>query len=128
MRRWVVVRIPAVASLALALFALTASPASAHTISGPRPTNYRSRVVTIAPAIPGITARVVDLGAKIELTNRTSTEITVLGYEEEPYLRIGPQGVFENLHSQATYINRRSSSMASSVMAARAVGNRPSSA
>ena len=60
----------------------------------------------MAPAVPGITARVVDLGNKFELTNRTSTEITVLGYEGEPYLRIGPNGVFENLHSQATYINR----------------------
>jgi hypothetical protein len=85
---------------------LTGAPASAHTISGPKPTNYHSRVVEIAPAVPGITARVVDLGSKIELTNRTSTEITVLGYESEPYLRIGPDGVFENQNSQATYINR----------------------
>ena len=83
-----------------------AAPASAHTISGPRPSNYRSRVVSITPSVPGISARIVDLGAKIEITNRTSTEITVLGYEDEPYLRIGPSGVFENLHSQATYINR----------------------
>ncbi|MDQ1380244.1 MAG: hypothetical protein QOJ71_963, partial [Actinomycetota bacterium] len=85
---------------------LSAAPASAHTISGPKPTNYRSRVVAIAPSIPGISARVVDLGSKLEVTNRTSTEVTVLGYEGEPYLRIGPAGVFENLRSQATYINR----------------------
>ncbi len=82
-----------------------ATPASAHTISGPRPTNYRSRIVAFAPEVPGVSARVVDLGAKFELTNRSSSEITVLGYEGEPYLRIGPSGVFENLHSQATYIN-----------------------
>ena len=88
------------------LIGLTASPAAAHTISGPRPTNYRSRVVAIAPAAPGISARVVDLGTRLELTNRSSTEITVLGYEGEPYLRIGPSGVFENLHSPATYFNR----------------------
>lgn len=96
----------AAAGVAAALVGLSAAPASAHTISGPKPSNYRSRVVAMAPVIPGISARVVDLGAKLELTNRTSTEITVLGYEGEPYLRIGPQGVFENLHSQATYINR----------------------
>jgi hypothetical protein len=94
------------AGAAAVLLVVTAAPASAHTISGPKPTNYRSRVVAIAPSIPGISARVVDLGAKLEVTNRTSTEITVLGYEGEPYLRIGPAGVFENLHSQATYINR----------------------
>ena len=106
MRRWVVVRIVAVAGAALVAVALTSAPASAHTITGPRPTNYRSRVVSIAPAVPGISARVVDLGAKLEVTNRTSTEITVLGYDDEPYLRIGPNGVFENLHSRATYTNR----------------------
>jgi len=96
----------AVATATIAVVGLFATPASAHTISGPRPGNYRSRVVAIAPPAPGVTARVVDLGAKIELTNRTSTEVLVLGYEGEPYLRIGPHGVYENLHSQATYINR----------------------
>jgi len=85
---------------------LTAAPASAHTISGPRPSNFRTRIVEIVPAIPGISVRVVDLGSKLEITNRTSTELTVLGYLGEPYLRVGPAGVYENLHSQATYINK----------------------
>jgi hypothetical protein len=105
-RSWVAIRIAAVAVGAIALVGLAAAPASAHTISGPRPTNYRSRVVAIEPAVPGISARIVDLGSRFELTNRSSTEVTVLGYEDEPYLRVGPSGVFENLHSQATYINR----------------------
>ena len=100
------IRIAAVGAAAVVLVGLGAGPASAHTISGPRPTNYRSRIVAMAPVEPGITASVVDLGNKFELTNRSSTEITVLGYEGEPYLRIGPDGIFENLHSQATYINR----------------------
>jgi hypothetical protein len=99
-------RIAIAAGVAIVLALLAAAPASAHTISGPKPTNFRSRVVSITPEVPGVTARVVDLGAKIELTNRTNREVTVLGYEDEPYLRIGPSGVFENLHSQATYINR----------------------
>jgi hypothetical protein len=101
-----VIRIVTVAGAAIVFLGLAAPAASAHTISGPRPSNYRSRVVAMSPAIPGISAQVVDLGNKFELTNRTSTEITVLGYLAEPYLRIGPSGVFENLHSQATYINR----------------------
>ncbi len=29
----------------------------------------------------------------------------MLGYEGEPYLRVGPRGVFENVHSPATYLN-----------------------
>lgn len=94
------------AIIVLGLLGLSATPASAHTISGPKPTNFRTRIVGFSPATPGITAQVVDLGNQFEITNRTSTEITVLGYESEPYLRIGPEGVFENLHSQATYINK----------------------
>jgi hypothetical protein len=99
-------RIAIVVGVAFAAALFVAAPASAHTVSGPKPTNYRSRVVSITPEVPGVTARVVDLGSKIELTNRTDSDVTVLGYEDEPYLRIGPNGVFENLHSQATYINR----------------------
>jgi hypothetical protein len=99
-------RIAIVAGVAIALALVLAAPASAHTISGPKPTNYRSRVVSMTPQVPGISVGVVDLGAKLELTNRTNSEVLVLGYEDEPYLRIGPNGVFENLHSQATYINR----------------------
>jgi hypothetical protein len=40
------------------------------------------------------------------MSNETGREVTVLGYVDEPYLRIGPDGVFENLHSAATYLNR----------------------
>jgi len=86
--------------------ALTAAPAEAHTISGPRPSNFRTRIVETIPQIPGISVRVVDLGSRIQLTNRTATDVVVLGYIGEPYLRIGPSGVYENLHSQATYVNK----------------------
>lgn len=99
-------RIALVAAAAIALLVAAAAPASAHSEPGIRPTNYRSRVVSMTPPLPGVTARVIELGNKLELTNRTTQEITVLGYEGEPYLRVGPAGVFENLHSEATYINR----------------------
>jgi hypothetical protein len=32
--------------------------------------------------------------------------VTVLGYQGEPYLRVGPAGVLANLNSQATYLNK----------------------
>jgi hypothetical protein len=91
---------------ALALVAVDAAPAAAHTASGPRPTNYRTRIVSISPSIPGVGVRVVDLGNRLELTNRTGTDVIVLGYGSEPYLRVGPRGVYENLRSPATYLNR----------------------
>jgi hypothetical protein len=95
-----------VASVAIAIVCLDASAAAAHTASGPRPTNYRTFVESVSPPIAGVTIRVVDLGNKVELTNRTATDVTVLGYNREPYLRVGPRGVYENLRSPATYLNR----------------------
>ena len=94
------------ALVALALVVVDAAPAAAHTASGPRPTNYRTRIVSISPSIPGVTVRVVDLGNRLELTNHTGTDVTVLGYYAEPYLKVGPRGVYENLRSPATYLNR----------------------
>ncbi len=103
--RWAT-RLVAVVTTAFVMAVVTAAPASAHTLSGPKPTNYRASIVSVTPAAPGVTIRVIDLGAKLELTNRSGTEVIVLGYEGEQYLRIGPAGVFENLHSSATYVNR----------------------
>jgi hypothetical protein len=91
---------------AIAVVAGAPDPAAAHTISGPRPTNYLTTLISISPHIPGVSVRVVDLGNKLELTNRTTADVVVLGYDGEPYLRVGPRGVYENLRSAATYLNR----------------------
>jgi hypothetical protein len=100
------VRLLVFACAVAGLLVLTASPASAHTISGPKPTDYQVRVVKVDPPAPGVTVRIVDLGSKVELTNDTKTDVIVKGYDGEPYLRVGPSGVYENLHSAATYVNR----------------------
>lgn len=90
----------------VATVVMTSLPASAHTASGPRPTNYLTTLGSISPRIPGVTVRVVELGAKLQLTNRTHTDVVVLGYNGDPYLRVGPRGLYENLRSSATYLNR----------------------
>jgi hypothetical protein len=56
--------------------------------------------------MPGLTMRVVDRGDQLALTNVTERDIVVLGYEGEPYLRVGPRGVFSNQRSSATFLNR----------------------
>jgi hypothetical protein len=98
----------AVAALALAVTAVTleASPASAHTVTGVAATNYRSEIVSVSPRVPGVKVRLLDLGRRVELTNHSSTDVVILGYEGEPYLRVGPGGVSENRRSPATYLNR----------------------
>jgi hypothetical protein len=64
-------------------------------------TNYETHLVHVTPApIRGVSVRVVETGSRLELTNTTATEVTVFGsVAAEPYLRIGPNGVFENLES-----------------------------
>jgi hypothetical protein len=107
-RRWPI-RAGAATLLAGLVLTLGAGPASAHTVGGLiAASNYRTEVRGIDPPIPGVTARVVDRGNQIELTNHGAEEITVLGYQNEPYLRIGPGGVFENERSPSTFSNRSS--------------------
>lgn len=84
----------------------TAAPAAAHSVSGVSSTNYLTTLEGITPETPGIEARVVEKGSRIELTNTNEADVVVLGYEDEPYLRIGPDGVFENQRSPATYLNQ----------------------
>jgi hypothetical protein len=104
--RWFAARIVMLGLLVVAGVAALATPASAHTISGPRPSNYRTRIASVTPEIPGVRVTVVDLGSKLQLTNHTNTDVIVLGYEGEQYLKVGPSGVYENLLSPATYLNR----------------------
>jgi hypothetical protein len=82
-----------------------APPAAAHSVSGISSSNWVTRILSVTPSLPGLTVKVVQLGNYIELANR-GPEVMVLGYEGEPYLRVGPGGVFENLRSPATYLNR----------------------
>lgn len=91
---------------ALAALLTSASPAAAHGADAPDGTDYRATVTAVAPARPGLTARLVEAGARLELTNRTGADVEVLGYSGEPYLRVGPGGVYENTRSPATYLNR----------------------
>jgi hypothetical protein len=95
-----------VVALVLATVAIPAAPAAAHGVGGLEPTNYQSRVVRVIPDLPGIEVTSVDLGERLELTNDTETDVVVLGYDGEPYLRVGPRGVFVNDRSPARYINR----------------------
>jgi hypothetical protein len=83
----------------------TAAPASAHTVAGVGATNFRTRLTAVTPDLPGLEVRVIEAGSRLELRNTGKEEVVVLGYEAEPYLRVGPDGVFENRRSPATYLN-----------------------
>ncbi len=92
--------------LVVGILGTTAAPASAHGLGGLSPTNYESVLQSVTPHVAGLHVRVTDLGTKVELVNDTGHDVVVLGYAGEPYLRVGPRGVFENTRSPATYLNR----------------------
>ncbi|MGY1914375.1 hypothetical protein [Blastococcus sp. SYSU DS0973] len=97
-------RLLAVLAGVLALLAL-AGPASAHVGGEAAGSDFDGRVTSVAPQLPGVAVRVLQFGDELELVNRSGTEVLVPGYSDEPYLRIGPDGVWRNAHSPATYIN-----------------------
>lgn len=83
-----------------------APPAGAHTTGGLQPTDYRTVVRSVTPRIAGVSARAVDLGSSIELSSSARAEVTILGYDGEPYLRVGARGVYRNERSPAAFLNR----------------------
>ena len=84
---------------------LAPTPAFAHAGDAIAASDWRVRIVGLEPALPGITVRVVEGGARLELTNTSDRPVEVLGYLGEPYLEIRPDGVYQNPFSPATYLN-----------------------
>jgi len=90
--------------IALAWLVALSQPAAAHSVSGVGAANWKTVITAVSPPVAGLRVRVVENGSRLEVTNR-GPEIVVLGYEGEAYLRVGPQGVFENEFSPASYLN-----------------------
>lgn len=84
----------------------TPAPAGAHGTGGVEPSNYVTRITGVRPPAPGVAVRAIDVGTSLELSNTSDREVVVLGYDDEPYLRVGRHGVFENTRSPAVFLNR----------------------
>ncbi|MFD0599682.1 hypothetical protein ACFQZ4_51285 [Catellatospora coxensis] len=89
----------------LAAALLPAGAASAHEVGGVGATNFATTLSALSPAVPGVSLAVVENGSRLELRNSTGREVVVRGYSDEPYARIGPDGVWLNDGSPATYLN-----------------------
>ena len=90
--------------IGLGVLLVTAAPAAADPA---RPTNVGSHVTAIAPPTAAVAVDLLGASAFLELHVRAGTEVTVMGYENEPYLRVDADGtVEENRNSKATYLNR----------------------
>ncbi|RBY86974.1 hypothetical protein [Blastococcus sp. TF02A-26] len=80
-------------------------PAVAHVGGDVAGSDFDGRVTSVTPEVPGLTVRVLQFGDEFEVVNTTGTEVEIPGYSDEPYLRIGPDGVWRNSRSPATYLN-----------------------
>lgn len=92
------------AGMAMVVMLSTPSPADAHTRMGDA-TNVDSRVLS-TPGLPGVTWRLFDAGLWLQVAVTGDTQIVILGYDGEPYLRVGPDGAFQNRNSPTTYLNQ----------------------
>ena len=82
---------------------ISASPAAADP---PRPGAYDSEVTAVDPQVDTVSVEVVGGDSFLQLRVEPGTEVVVLGYDEEPFLRVLPDGTVEqNANSPATYLN-----------------------
>ena len=83
----------------------TPPPAAAHSAGNTPSSNYVSRVLRVSPTTAGFTASVVEAGNRFEVKWVNGPEVLIEDYDGHPYLRVGPQGSFENRQSNAVYLN-----------------------
>jgi hypothetical protein len=101
MNAWAAAR--RVAALAAVGLVLGAGPAAADAA---KPGDFSSEVTSVEPDPGGFTIETAGGDSFLALTVDDGTEVIVLGYEGEPYLRFSPDGTVEqNLNSPAAYIN-----------------------
>ncbi len=99
-----------VTAAVVAVTALNAPAASAHSILGPpvpEAAHYLTQITGISPATTGISASVDPHGDWIQVTDTGASAVTILGYGREPYLRVDAGGgVEQNIYSPAVYLNQ----------------------
>lgn len=77
----------------------TALPAAADPA---RPTNFESRVTGVEPAVDGLSVEVIGGDAYVVVQVPAGSTLEVVGYEGEPYVRIGEDGTVERNEASPT--------------------------
>jgi hypothetical protein len=90
--------------LACMVFA-PAQTALAHGGNGGSSSDYRIEVTGFEGDATGIDVHPVELGNRMELVRTSAKEVQILGYDDEPYIRMDGDGVFENTNSPSYYAN-----------------------
>lgn len=92
----------ALAATTALLIGLSATPALAHE-GNP---DYRSVIDRVTPHVPGVSFEVLSYDSYFQLLDQHGHEVTIYGYDEEPYARVLKDGTVQvNERSPALYLN-----------------------
>lgn len=92
----------ALAATTALLIGFSATPALAHE-GNP---DYRSVIDRVTPKVPGVSFQVLSYDSYFQLLDQHGHEVTIYGYEGEPYARVLKDGTVQvNEHSPALYLN-----------------------
>ncbi len=95
-----------IGAIVCVLMMVFAPAASAHSASGSPSSNYRTVIDSTTPSSTGFAIKVIEEGSRLQVTWLSGEPVIIPGYQDEPYLQVGPDGVQENVRSAATYVNR----------------------
>lgn len=96
-----------VAAVAATVAGVVMAPAPPVFADPAGPTDFRTEIVEIRPSTPSIVVSVEGGDSFIRLRVTDGSDVLVLGYAGEPYLRISDGVVAHNLMSPATYDNEQ---------------------
>lgn len=92
-----------VAGLTIAGVVVAAAPAQAHPLRyGDDASNWKSVVTKVTPA-GAVDASMGDGVLRLTVTLGRAQEVTIEGYDDEPFVQLRPQGAFVNTRSSTTY-------------------------
>ena len=98
-------RVAGMLALVVGISLATAAPAAAHNGNGGDSSDYEISITGYSADPTGVELQVIELGDRVELRRTTASEVVVLGYEGEQYLRLDAEGVWQNTNSPAYYLN-----------------------
>ncbi len=82
------------------------APAAPAAADPPGPTDYQTDIVAVEPDTPAITVESIGGDSFVRLIVEPGHEVDVIGYQGEPYLRFGADGVVEqNENSPSRWLN-----------------------
>jgi hypothetical protein len=90
-------------ALAAAAALIVVPAAAGH--GGPAPKGFVAKVERVRPPVPGLQVTILGGDERMRMINRSGRTIILEGYDGEPYLRLGPDGLYVNNRSPAVWLN-----------------------